>query len=139
MQTDVAHGAKHYEVVFSVVTISANLALRILYLSLPLFLLYDGLAVAGLLQVHLLLLLLHVVEEYFFVCVNLVNQLKGIVLGMGMNGLVITGSLGASMEAFRIDIMLSMGRCKIASSRTSSSPYYFVVVTSSYDLILSSS
>lgn len=83
MQTDVAHGAKHYEVVFSVVTISANLALRILYLSLPLFLLYDGLAVAGLLQVHLLLLLLHVVEEYFFVCVNLVNQLKGIVFGDG--------------------------------------------------------
>ena len=73
MKTNVAHGTKNNEIVLCIVSISTDLALCIFHLYFSFFLFNCFFTMSGFLLIHFFLSLFHVLKEFLFFRVNLVN------------------------------------------------------------------
>jgi hypothetical protein len=83
MQTNITHTAEYDKVVVSIVSISTDLALCILKLSLTFLLLSFNLSTSNLLAVQSLSIGLHVLEVSLLFGVKLIDELKWILRGKG--------------------------------------------------------
>ena len=72
MQTNVTHWTKDYKIIVSVITISTYLTLCVFNLPFSFLLLYHRIIMASFVNIQFLLPLFHVIEENFFIRVNLI-------------------------------------------------------------------
>jgi hypothetical protein len=93
VKTNVAHATEDNQVVVSIVSISANLALCVFILPIPLVILKVDIAFGNFFSVLLLPVLFHVFEVLLFFRVQLKDKLEGIFGGNRHEGLFNLGEL----------------------------------------------